>query len=506
MEMMDASRRPQFSGLLDDERSGSDLVGVAATGALRLHRSRKGNMSIFFIFMYLGFFTASAMVWNTGHTISASIHNQAAADAAAYNAAVWNARCVNQIVATNMLIMRHVSAQTVYDCLAMWSLTGAVGVPLAWLAHIAQVTAGLPWTLGQLIADGIRIATVEVPAWINVTFTNGMLPAMVGGHSFPFRFFIPPAGPQPPLLRRVQDFRNYQTAWINATPGAIDAHRRQLERYYGKTIRLTRPPRSDLSDQINNNAIAAARNGQVTPPLVLVDGWQNGADWGPVAITWLFQFMAHRWWPVPNTNAPGFLPNDNNWYQNQINNIQLGRGLAFWLAASALPPIFTPLFNLHGWHTIPTQSRRVLEFQTRDGVGDTNSNDDDVDQEWADFSVVATVSDKAKTQRDMFAFPPVSNHLVAPGVFTKPVAPRDTLISYAEAEVFHGISQTLLPGVIPIPSWRMWSTWGWGWEPRLSRGRHLDFALQRDNRAARMWRPIAVRNQFFNRLDDAAMH
>ncbi|MHC4786666.1 MAG: pilus assembly protein TadG-related protein, partial [Planctomycetota bacterium] len=101
-----------LADLADDDRGGFGLPTSLGTNAHRLHRCRRGNISILVLVMGLVFFALAAMVWNTGKVTSAKIEAQTAADSAAYASAVWTSRAMNITTGTNMLILRHQTALT----------------------------------------------------------------------------------------------------------------------------------------------------------------------------------------------------------------------------------------------------------------------------------------------------------------------------------------------------------------------------------------------------------
>ena len=53
---------------------------------------------------------------------------------------------------------------------------------------------------------------------------------------------------------------------------------------------------------------------------------------------------------------------------------------------------------------------------------------------------------------------------MAGGLFKEPVQP----VAYAQAEIFNGIDGLFMQ-YIHFP-YRVWTTWGWHWEPRLTHG------------------------------------
>ncbi len=433
--------RARLGALLTEEASQADPVGVVARGAIRLHRARRGNISILFIFMYLGFFCAAAMVWNTGYTIAARVHVQTAADAAAYGASVWNARCMNIVTGTNMLINRHLSAEAISMYHLMWTIVGVPGVPIMWANKLKDLAA-VPFVGAALAAAGaVYIALVEVPPYVK-TITAGVVPAATSGN------WNLVGGP---LASRVDDLYKFQRAWVQSTPTAIDNMRKQLENYYGCTIRLTRPGETTQN----------AKKGLIDPPVVQGN-----------FLTMLFPLTVRQ---IDERNKwPDYAP---------ITKIKWGKGMTFYNASYYM---WHPLMAIiHGskHHVLKTHKQYFVFERPIWQQPDLT--------ERRDYSVIATVVDDAK-----------SENLVGRGVYDEDVTPKDVSIAYAQSETFNGAN-----GVFFFwPIFRLWSTQGWRWEARLAQGDQLEAALKSDKTMQNHWKKIGVKAANYSQLKNVAQH
>ena len=139
----------------------------------------------------------------------------------------------------------------------------------------------------------------------------------------------------------------------------------------------------------------------------------------------------------------------------------------------------------------------VLETQDWFLERDWNADDRDV------FTIVATA--RGQVNRDGF---------IAPGLFGDPIAPNGEIVAYAQAETNLGIDGFLdFPGqpswlnvmtsVLKVYPYRVWTPWGWQWQPRLTRGDYVDEALQVDTTLSGWYSPAGVTS---GDLDDVALH
>ncbi len=165
--------RTSVRDILSDERSRFAMLAVARATTRRLHRDRRGNITVLFLFLGLIFYCSLAMIWNTGTTAAAKIEVQTAADAAAYSSAVWTSRAINLTTGTNMMILRNATAN-------VWAL-GAVGafvaVPIGWAIFLARQ---LP-KCAALVVGPPRASPPSSPWWPGsspLTHTSSPRPGM----------------------------------------------------------------------------------------------------------------------------------------------------------------------------------------------------------------------------------------------------------------------------------------------------------------------------------------
>jgi hypothetical protein len=410
--------------LVRDERSGGAGFAAALRGGRRLHRDRRGQISVLFILVGLAFFVAAAMVWNTGTTTAVRMHAQAAADTSAYSSAVWTSRTVNNVTGTNMLIARHASAWVA----ASAAMAVAAGVPANWHAWASEKA--------EACGEFYPLCYAAFMAYLQVT---------EGPYYYPFLFKAVASGAAPTVFikapGRISDLYRYEKAWVAATPDVIEAQRRLLEEYYDCEIRLTRPGDGD---------------GLIRPPL------KRG---NPIDFTTV---LHARFWVFGH---------DNKWPKDgHFDRIVHGKANLLWRGAaeSAIAAISAWKGSDHYVLDVPV----VIGERGPSSLG-----------ERAKFTVVATARMTGRTR----------GRLMAAGAFRYPVVPSDRLLACAQAETFNGIDGRLekigIPVVGPILRaypFRVWTTFGWQWQPRLARGDQLGNALQGDATLRRWYGDISV--------------
>jgi len=114
-----------------------------------------------------------------------------------------------------------------------------------------------------------------------------------------------------------------------------------------------------------------------------------------------------------------------------------------------------------------------------------------------DFTVVATAIEANAS----------NGFRVMPGLFNNPIMPNDEVIAYAQAETYNGIDGRLsqIGFSIPYP-FRVWTTYGWQWQPRLTRGDQLGAALGGDSTLRGIFSRIGVLGSDESELSDVALH
>jgi len=424
-------KRPNVVQLTCDDQSGCDMMRVAAGGVRRVHRDRRGNISLLFIFMALVFFCCAALVWNTGRSTAAVMHTQTAADAAAYSSAVWTSRSVNNITGANMLILRNASAQVAASAV----ISTTILVPINWVAWIAEMASDCgPFAPICAAAAALYVATVELPPYIKFVVKAAPTAfSAVVANKFP---------------KRIGELWRYEDAWVKATPKAIEAQRKLLEKYYNCKIHLTRP----------------GDRGTITPPL------ERGNFLS------LLTTLTMRFWVFKH---------DNKWpKEGNFKTIKKGKAEQSWNIGAGLATVLMPAVHGTEHYILPTQWGPLES-------GPTSLDD------WKDFTVVATAVTEDASR----------GALVMPGIFGDPITPGDGVIAYAQAETYNGIDGRLQQIGLSLPyPFRVWTTWGWQWQPRLTRGDQLRNALQGDPELRAIFSRINVTSGDWNDLHKIALH
>ena len=415
-------------GFVLGEESGLDLATSVGGEAARLHSCQRGQISLLVLFMGLVFYALIALVWNTGEVTSAKMEAQTAADAAAYSSAVWTSRAMNVTAGTNMLILRHLTAAEA--AMAGWAV--AVGPWIDWSKAINSACAAFgPGAPICIAAAWVAVIALEVlPRWVPFMlqwfdgFLRVTLPAAPGGQVT--------YGQN--VYGRIVELFLYQQAFIDAVPYAIERQRLALEDYYDCEITLIR---GDGAGLYTNGTSAIA------PPL------KRG---NPLTIS--APLVMRSYWELLG-NKPDKQGKGGSWYyQNPLKFMLVGNGQAWWTRGvlASLAGHWTAL----GWfHHVPTTQIGPAEFSP-----------DMPWTGWEEFTVVAAARKRPDNSTSMQP-PRQPLGFMAPGIFNRPVNP----VAYAQAETFNGMDgHTILPWKYsPVP-WRVWTTYGWQWQPRLTHG------------------------------------
>lgn len=405
-----------------DERAGATLPSGTADAGRRLHRCQRGNVSLLVLFMGLVFYALAALAWNTGEITSAKIETQTAADSAAYSSAVWTSRAVNIVVATNMLALRDASAMGV----AVAALFEGAWV-FGWqtyffVQNIVPLLSGLPFTLPALLPL-LAVYLQDLGQWIHFVIIT--------------RWPVYPIKDIVELGIHLSELLRYQQEWVDVLPAVIAEQEAQLEAYYDCDLELV------------------MGNGQsdITAPL------HRGTQ-----LTCLI--------PMTARFAYDALPK-GSWYADPIlKAIVIGKGKKGWLIGSLLG-------YLSGWTTLG-QTHHVLSSQPRYSpleFGTYGTGIKPGPHTWEDFTVVARAQ-KRLENRDSLQAPRYPLGFMAPGIFgdADPLRP----VAYAQAETFNGIDGlvstaniagfNVLQPFLSLYPWRVWTDWGWQWQPRLTYG------------------------------------
>lgn len=464
---MNSASAHGLAALSLDESSGCTLHRPAVRFAQRLHYRQRGANSILFIFFFMIFYCGAAMVWNMGQTVSARIWTQTAADTSAYSAAVWTSRATNMMVGPNILMLRELSVLS-------------LSLPL--FGHMAEVIAKWAEKLADACA-GLQAIVLCVPMAIAIgieaiTYFSGYFASTIDNF---LEAIIPFGGP----YDRLDELAAYQKAWHNAVPAVVEAQRQEMENYYGVKIRLSQPAWTDAA--IDDPSPAPPDNGQsIRAPIKELSAIDE-------FLTLLFAV------PVRILQDKDGVPEEHN-----FDSIVLGEANGAWdhqfLAWFILPVIYKAFLHDQNYaladhwlffefSPVPpgglfglTHDSSVLLLSTASG-GERST----VLESSEPYTVIATaVLDDVTTKS-------AAKGRAAGGLYDQPVAFNDSILAYAQAETYQMMAQ-YWNGVVPFPlvplpyPWRLWTTIGWNWQPRLNMGDQLETCLTDDPGLADLFR------------------
>jgi hypothetical protein len=437
--------RHDAAGLATDDRGGFGLPTSLGTTARRLHRCRRGNISILVLLMGLVFYAMAAMVWNTGKVTSAKIEAQTAADAAAYSSAVWTSRAMNVTTGTNMLILRHSTAITAALSPALF-LTWMP--PVFWAVRLA--TDCIPCFTPPFVGCPTCVATtarviLEAANWAAFLIIWGQGMARL-----------------PDIIGNLSALWSYQSDWVNnICPNSIDDQLTELEGYYDCDIRLARgdgtyPIRPPLH---RGNPLTfffpyGAR--------CYMESWDSDDSW-------------HNHVLIAPSPTPPF-------------GITIGRGRMAWEIGFVIT-FFGNWMATGFLHHVPVSQPLFSPVE----IGPSARELLDADA-WRPFTIIATAR---KRDSNVTSRQPPRQPLtfMAPGFFDDPVNP----VAYAQAETYNPIDAHLLGRFLPHP-WRVWTPWGWQWQARLSHG-DPSAIMNRASANDSLVPGVATRTNIFSDLD-----
>jgi len=417
-----------LSGLHSDQDTGLRPVAASDGLARNVHRCDRGSVSILVLFMGLVIFALASMVWNTGKITTSKIEAQTAADTAAYTSAVWTSRAVNMIAATNMHALRDASAIGVSTAVIFegaWILTFQTIFLVGTV--IPQLTN--PFTLASGLA-ALAVWLAEFVQWIIFVVETGW-------PVFPIIDIVN-------LSIHLTDILAYQSAWVAAVPGLIETQRQQIEDYYD----------CDVSLRLGNGSSS------ISPPL------HRGTPLTclvPIGLRYVYDAFA-----------------EGSWFSDTKikTTIKIGKAKAGWLIGGLLGAVAAiPALGL-SHHVLSTQPGfSPLEIGPN-GLGFSINP-----STWDDYSVIA-VARKRNSNLTSKQVPDQPLTFMAPGLFTRSGDLRPA--AYSQAETFNAIDGLLptlkIGGVAPLQlisaiyPWRVWTDWGWQWQPRLTHGSNLSAA------------------------------
>ncbi|MFT5289082.1 MAG: hypothetical protein ACI82F_001141 [Planctomycetota bacterium] len=415
-----APRQATPGPLWSDESAGMSLVAGPRFAQRRLRRCQRGNVSLLILFMGLVFYALAAMTWNTGELTASKIEAQTAADSAAYSSVVWTGRAVNMVTATNMHVMRDASAL---------GTAGAVLFEGAWV----------------LVNDLIFLFGTVIPQLTNpFTLATGLISLAIFTAEFVLwaKFVAETGWPVNPILdgidlvSHMSELLDYQQAWVAAVPGLVADQKTQIQDYYD----------CDLNLHMGNGSTSIQaplhRGNQLTCLI-------------PMTIRFAYDALA-----------------SDSWYDDPgIKAMIIGKGRTGWLIGAALGYVGGLAAFGQTHHVLSSQPLySPLEFGPY-GTGLSSSST------WADYSVVASAQ-KRTTNAASAQYPRFPLRFLAPGLFDDPDPMRP--VAYSQAETFNGIDGLLstvniggfnaLQSVVSLYPWRVWTDWGWQWQPRLTHG------------------------------------
>ncbi len=451
---------------------------------MRLHRCRLANVTILFVFMASTMYVATAAVWNTGRVASAKIHAQTAADSAAYSAALWKSRAMNQVTATNMIMLRNLTAQTS----AQASAAVMIGVPIMWVIHLVRTVIprfnslnfAPPWTLPVALAYLFyELARIAAEAVAYVRFLDA---ALGGGgiiRGFSGRF-----------LRQTGDLAAYQRNLVAALPTVIEAQRASIGDYYGVDITLVEPGQNRV-----NRVHAPVKRGtfvdNFAPALWLLaarffiddNGWYKASG---------NDVQQSRWEKEEEKKDPNDKKDtdvddsDDKGLLEQMNDI--GKAKIFWMVTSAVSlAAFAGIY--HDDFHIPAHQRF---WETHPGSLD--------DKQY--YSVIAIAQ-----------YPDIRDRFLAPGFFKYAINDTGHVTAAAQAETFNWYSETensiLMSTVrfnVTVLPYRVWSTAGWQWQPRLTEIDQLDHTRRSNPAINNMFDAMGIGSSHANDYDEIFSH
>ena len=368
-------------------------------------------------------YAMAASTWNTGEVASAKIEAQPAADSAAYSSALWMSRGVNLITSTNMHAMRDASAAPLMFAIGGHGvLTFGILVVRSALAVIQSLN---PFTLAAGLAQLALLAT-EWGLWFDVYGDLEIL-------AFPPK----PIAHGIEIVEHIGELKEFQDEVVSQIPGIISRQAEKLGDYYDCDIVL---------QQGNGNTSISAPLHEGTPSSCLVPGVGRS---------------------LYDVFGKGSFDDEN---KEKFALMTQSSAKTSWKIASALAVVASPVtLGLHH-HVLSSQDPwspvEIGPFGPPWPVGP---------QTWADYTVIASATKRGEN-RTSGQSPRLPLSFMAAGVFDDPVRP----VAYAQAETFNGVDGlmgtlniggfSVLNAMFALYPWRVWTDWGWRWEPRLTHG------------------------------------
>jgi hypothetical protein len=438
-----------FNRLHRSEQSGTSVVGGPVRRLRGLNTHDRGVVSVLFILLFFTFFAATAMVYNTGQTISIRQRPAHVADTVAYMSTNWMSRGMNLIGMTNRIAARNMSAFAVP--FANFYVAGMVWK--SWTDFVNDTCSPA--------CDGIQAVVACAPCqaavWAYLAATEIVphyVPFILAQIGTPLTTMIEGFGGGG-VIGRVKDISDFQKSVKNAIPQIIEDQRSRAAQYYNMTIRLTQAEAPDTKPQ-----------------------QADGRVYLPVKEQGFFDTL----YPV----LARLHQADAGWYNDSdVRGMSIGEAQKHWKNGAYGAAAFAAM-----WGYLMGGPLNVLPTQTF--IFETNVSPDNMGQ----FSVIASVMDAVNPRQTFFLdglFPYTTNH-------------AKVITAYAQAETVNPMEGVPLLGFVPVP-WRLWSSAGNIWVPRLNKGDKFQAAFNRDSTMRQQfYLPHGVTQSDASRLPAITLH
>jgi hypothetical protein len=260
-----------------------------------------------------------------------------------------------------------------------------------------------------------------------------------------------------PLQKRIGDLSRFQHALVAATPKYIAEQNRALAEYYDCQIHLTRPGISE------GDRVGAGIRAPVRRP----ESW----EW----TTFLLHMLAQ-------------VRKDRSGWNNYLEWIYIGQGGPVWRLAT---------FSQALWMTHKCSDK----FYVMANHG-------------RPLPFTEPMADLAERQRYFTILALAARHGMIEGkfnmsgVFNRGVNPSNTVMAMAQAETFNPFDYRYneFYELISYWPWRVWSTLGWNWQPRLTEIDALEPTLESDEALRALMRAVGIEEPDYDGLGQLMLH
>lgn len=420
-------------------------IGSLCRAVRRLHGDERGLVVVLFVLIGLVFAILIAMNWDVGRVISAKMRAQAAADQAALAAATWQSRALNIITGTNILILHNASAEVSARAVE----TVLREVPQRWDQALQDCGDEPDGPCFQATLE--QILEVEAGPYIEFAARCGE----EAGAALSDGVF----------LRRIDELHDFQRRFLASIPGTIEEQTTVIEEFHGVALALAVPGRDYAAD---------------------------GGIFRPVELGSAASFEAilrvRRELRDNLQNPSGFVIADPGGNHAAMLDLlrefdDIGDGLEIWNEAveAAIVAVSALMDQRH--YVLPGQAGGV-EF------GPATSGR-------ARFTVFATAE-----------IPDIhSRSFLFDRFFDFEVTPSDSAFAAAQAEAFNGYDEVFgQMNQMPRYGFRVWSQWGWNWQPRLTWSDLAPTALLGDTALQEMWARAGVLSDSYESVQFGLLH